>query len=338
MTVRETLEYAASTYARRLIDSGEAKAFLSARRFTIDNAVRFRLGCADAVSNAQLQKECGDGALELAGLSIHSDGKQPYPRFRQRLVFPIADVDSYVVGFSGRSIKDAEPKYLNSPASDLFDKGSLLYNLDAAAPAARTRGRFVLVEGNFDVIRLAIAGVKTVVAPLGTALTGAQAELMASIAKVCYVCFDGDAAGMTATEKAGQLLLGAGVDVRVVELPMGHDPDSFVRDLGEDAIFDRLGASVDLLDWHIARRRQIDGFRDIARKRESIELLLAVVRKVRLPVLRTLYVDRVADVVGISRGVVEGAIDAPEPRPAKARRRKDTVPAWQRALNEAIGA
>ena len=133
---------------------------------------------------------------------IKVDDKEPYDRFRGRLMIPIRDPRGRVIAFGGRVIGDGEPKYLNSPDTPLFDKGRTLYNLDKAAPASRKSGRVIVVEGYMDVIALAQAGFGEAVAPLGTALTEAQLERLWRLVDVPILCFDGDAAGQKAAIRA----------------------------------------------------------------------------------------------------------------------------------------
>lgn len=190
-----------------------------------------------------------------------ADRREPYDRFRGRLMIPIRDVRGRVIAFGGRTLGDGEPKYLNSPDTPLFDKGRVLFNLDRAAAAARRAERLILVEGYMDVIALAQAGVGEAAAPLGTALTEAQIELAWRHAPVPLLAFDGDAAGQRAALRAALRalpLLRPGFSLGFVALPSGKDPDDVVRDGGREA-FDRLCADatplVDLL-WQAALARQ----------------------------------------------------------------------------------
>ncbi|MDG6746502.1 toprim domain-containing protein, partial [Staphylococcus aureus] len=149
----------------------------------------------------------GDPALIECGLLIKVDGKDPYDRFRGRLMIPIRDARGRVIAFGGRIIGEGEPKYLNSPDTPLFDKGRTLYNLDRAAAAVRKSGRVLVVEGYMDVIALAQAGIEEAVAPLGTALTEHQLERLWRMVDVPTLCFDGDAAGQKAAIRAAHRAL-----------------------------------------------------------------------------------------------------------------------------------
>ena len=183
--------------------------------------------------------------------------RQPYDRFRGRLMIPIRDARSRIIAFGGRILGDGEPKYLNSPETPLFDKGRTLFNLDRAAPAARKAGRLIVVEGYMDVIALAQAGIDEVVAPLGTALTEDQIALAWRHAEVPMLAFDGDAAGQRAALRAATRalpILKPGHSLSFLTMPAGQDPDDVVRG-GGAAAFDALaGAAMPLVDllWQTA--------------------------------------------------------------------------------------
>ena len=157
--------------------------------------------------------------LETGLLVQREEGTEPRPRFRDRLMFPILDVMGRHVGFGGRVLGDAEPKYLNSPDSPVFSKGKLLYALNWAKNEIRREDRGLVVEGYFDVVRLIAAGVRSGVAPMGTALTDAQANLIRKYTKNAVLLYDNDRGGLAATFRSGDELLRQGFGVRVVTLP-----------------------------------------------------------------------------------------------------------------------
>ncbi len=236
-------------FANRLADAGgSARAALSARGITPDTARDFGLGFAPA-SRGRLRATLagyGDAMLIDAGLLISIDGKEPYDRFRRRLMIPIRDARGRTIAFGGRIIGEGEPKYLNSPETPLFAKGRTLFNIDRAPAAARKAGRLIAVEGYLDVITLAQAGIAEVVAPLGTALTEDQFALLWRIVDCPILCFDGDEAGIRAarrTAKRALPLLQPGKSIAIVRLPDSMDPDDLVRVQGvgafEAALHDR---------------------------------------------------------------------------------------------------
>ncbi|MGJ3648789.1 DNA primase [Sphingomonas sp. GlSt437] len=239
----EAMEDAARWFGEQLngLAGAEARALLEKRGITAETARAFGMGYApDARGKLRAAlKDYGDALLVEAGLLIQVDDKEPYDRFRGRLMIPIRDPRGRVIAFGGRVIGDGEPKYLNSPDTPLFDKGRTLYNLDRAAAASRKAGRVIVVEGYMDVIALAQAGFGEAVAPLGTALTEAQLERLWRLADVPILCFDGDGAGQKAAIRAAHRalpLLGPGRSLQFVTLPGGMDPDDLIRVKGPQAM------------------------------------------------------------------------------------------------------
>ena len=180
--------------------------------------------------------------LVEAGLLIEVEGRETYDRFRSRLMLPIEDMRSRVIAFGGRVLDGARtdaPKYLNSPDTPLFDKGATLYNLNRAAAAARKSGRLIVVEGYMDVIALAAVGIEECVAPMGTALTERQIELLWRQVETPILCFDGDAAGTRAAMRAATRalpMLKPAHSLGIVRLPSGMDPDDLVKRDGARAM------------------------------------------------------------------------------------------------------
>ena len=237
--LHEAMADAAAWFVEQLngLAGAEARAVLAGRGVSTDTARAFGLGFAPD-SRGRLKtalKDYGDPLLVEAGLLIQVEGKEPYDRFRGRLMIPIRDPRGRVIAFGGRVIGDGEPKYLNSPDTPLFDKGRTLYNLDRAAPASRKADRVLVVEGYMDAIALTQAGIGEVVAPLGTALTEAQIERLWRMVDVPLVCLDGDAAGQKAALRAAHRalpMLQPGKSLAFVTLPPGQDPDDLVRGKG----------------------------------------------------------------------------------------------------------
>ena len=196
-------------------------------------------------------KPFGDALLIEAGMLISVEDKEPYDRFRGRLMIPIRDARGRVIAFGGRILGDGEPKYLNSPDTPLFDKGRTLYNLDKCSPASRQTGRVIVVEGYMDVIALAQAGFPDVVAPLGTALTEQQLSMLWRMTEKPLLCFDGDNAGQKAAMRAAGRalpLLKPGHSLQFVTLPEGQDPDDLVKASGPKALTALLEAAEPLVD------------------------------------------------------------------------------------------
>ena len=262
-SLHDVMQAATDWFTQQLdgLDGAAARELLARRG--IDDRTRrtFDFGYApDARGKLRAAlKEFGDAMLVEAGLLIQVEGKEPYDRFRGRLMIPIRDGRGRVIAFGGRIIGDGEPKYLNSPDTPLFDKGRTLYNLDRALPAARKAARVVVVEGYMDAIALARAGIDEAVAPLGTALTEPQMERLWTMADVPLLCFDGDAAGQKAALRAAHRalpLLAPGRSLAFATLPPGQDPDDLVREEGATAIEQVLKASTPLVQFLYRVQRQ----------------------------------------------------------------------------------
>ncbi len=255
----EVLEMAAAFFEHSLAgrDGTRARAYLAGRDLGPELQREFRLGYAPAERFALRDHLAGKGAsLETmieAGLLVHGEGiAVPYDRFRDRVMFPIADRSGRIIAFGGRALDPAAPaKYLNSPETPLFHKGAVLYNHHRARKAAGDKGTVIAVEGYVDVIALSGAGFPHVVAPLGTALTADQCELLWRMAPDPILCFDGDGAGRRAAFRAIDTVLphiGPNKTLRFAFLPEGQDPDDLARGGGAQAVADVLEKARPLVD------------------------------------------------------------------------------------------
>ncbi len=235
------------------IEGASAREYLTKRGLNEKTITDFGFGLAPD-SRGKLRtalKHFGDPMLVEAGMLIQVDDKEPYDRFRGRLMIPIRDPRGRVIAFGGRILGDGEPKYLNSPDTPLFDKGRTLYNLDRCSPASRNTGRVIVVEGYMDVIALAQAGFADVVAPLGTALTEQQIAMLWRMTEKPLLCFDGDNAGQKAAMRAALRalpLLKPGHSLQFVSLPQGQDPDDVVKASGPKAMTMLLEAPEPLVE------------------------------------------------------------------------------------------
>lgn len=270
-TLHDILEAACAWFQQALAgpEGAAARAYLAGRGLDEATIRTFRLGYAPdqrgRLRAALQQKGATDDQLVAAGLMKRpADGGPLRDYFFDRIMFPIADDRGRIVGFGGRTMGDSPAKYLNSPDTEIFHKGALLYNLHAARPAARAAGAIIAVEGYMDVIALHRAGLRHAVAPLGTALTERQLELLWRAADEPVLCFDGDAAGTRAAARAADRalpLLKPGKSLRFVSLPPGADPDSLLRTAGATGLARAIGETRPLIDlvWESARAaRRLD--------------------------------------------------------------------------------
>jgi DNA primase len=279
--LHEVMELAADFFEASLRDRIGAKArdYLDRRALTPEIRERFRIGYAPpdryALRDHLAAKDVSVETMVEAGLLVAGeDVSVPYDRFRDRVMFPIADVRGRVVAFGGRALSaDVPAKYLNSPDTPLFQKGRLLYNLHQARGPAHDRGTIIAVEGYVDVISLTAAGFSNAVAPLGTALTEDQLALLWRLADEPILCFDGDKAGRRAAYRALDLALPAlqpGKSLRFALLPEGQDPDDLARSGGPAAVERALGGARPLVDMLWARELEA-GPLDTPERRASLE-------------------------------------------------------------------
>ncbi|HEV7993928.1 MAG TPA: DNA primase [Gemmatimonadaceae bacterium] len=294
----------------------DARAYLDEREIPRELADRVGLGFAPreiGLLRAYLTTlGFDDERMIQAGLLVvPEEGNEPRPRFRGRLIFPIYDVSGRVVGFGGRLLGPGEPKYLNSSESPLFSKGKLLYGLNWAKQAARRDERMLVVEGYFDVVRLIGAGIESVVAPMGTALTEEQAKLVRRYTDRVYLLYDSDKAGLKATFRSGDELLRQGAAVQVVTLPDGEDPDSFVRTHGARELETQLGASLDVFERKIQILERGGWFSDLRRKRQALDRLLPTLRATSDPLTRDMYLGHASTAAGVSREMLERELAVP---------------------------
>ncbi|MCE7028186.1 DNA primase [Jiella avicenniae] len=301
-TLVEALAEAASFFSQQLhdADGAKARAYLRDRGMTARTQAGFGLGFAPNSRNRLKEhlaaKGFGREEIEGAGLVVHGEGiAVSYDRFRDRIMFPIHDVNERVVAFGGRAMAaDAQAKYLNSPETDVFHKGEMLFNLAKARRAAREAGTVVLVEGYMDVIMLAQAGFANAVAPLGTAMTERQLDLLWRVAGEPILCFDGDAAGLKAANRAAELALPAlkpGRSLRFALLPEGKDPDDLVRDGGPEGFAAVLSAARPLADLVFMRETQGGSFDTPERRAELEHRLKGLYRTIGDEAVRRHYLD-----------------------------------------------
>ena len=312
-------------FAARLREDGEAapaRAYLADREIPPEVAGEHGLGYAPrgrAFAEAMKQLGIEEQVLLDAGLMVRRDDGTLYPRFRDRLLFPIHDLRGRAVGFGGRILGAGEPKYLNSPESPIFHKGSMLYNLHHAKQAIRREESVILVEGYFDVLRLVMAGLDHVVAPQGTGLTPDQSALLRRFAPAVTLLYDSDGAGLRATFRAAEEFLRHKMRVKVATMPEGEDPDTLVRKGGAAALAPILKDAVDVLDRKIQLLERKGWFEGLEHRREALDKLLPTARAAADPIARELYLVRISERTGVSRAVMEQELNnRPEPRPTPA--------------------
>ncbi len=297
----ELLATTAEWFRTQLADTTigrEARGYLEGRGLDAAACERFGIGFAprDAQAMRRHLHALGfDDARQLeAGVLVDRDGDLRV-RFSGRIMFPIVDEFGHHVAFGGRALGEATPKYLNSAESAVFQKRRTLYGLHTAKQAMRRAGRAIVVEGYLDAIRLALSGVEEVVAPLGTALTDEQADLLVRYASTVFLLYDSDEAGQKATFRSGLELLRHRATVHVVSLPAGEDPDTFVRTQGRAALEAQLTDAVDLFDRQLQLLERRGWFADLRNRRRAIDKLLPTIRAARDPLTRDMYLAQLSE-------------------------------------------
>ena len=314
------LDEVALFYRRALREAPEAIDYLKRRGLDGEIAKRFGIGWTPPGREALLQAFPGrtEQLVKTGMLGTGEDGRRaPYPRFRERIMFPIRDRRGRTIGFGGRLIDEGEPKYLNSPETPLFHKGSELYGLFEARKAAQDAGRVIVVEGYMDVVALAQAGIDNAVATLGTAANRQHSEALFKAVPEIVFCFDGDRAGRAAAWRALQAtlpLLQDGRDAHFLFLPDGEDPDSYVKAHGatgfDQLLVDRIPI-IDQLYAHLAGDLDTGSVGGKARLAETSRPLVAQIPR---GVYRQLALERLETLIGLSLGS-ENAGAPPERAP-----------------------
>jgi DNA primase len=233
----ELNEFAGKFFHERLLsaEGQAAREYFKARGFTKEDALKFQVGFApagwDALKNASQKAGFKQEEMVLAGLIVHNEEKNSfYDKFRNRLIFPVKNNYDKIIGFGGRTLSDESgPKYLNSPETLLFKKGENLYLLEAAREAVRQKGFVVVVEGYFDALALHHHGFENTVATLGTAMTSQHGRILKRYTQEVVFSYDADAAGQAAVLRGFEPLFQAGLNVRVLVMPEGKDPDEYLQ-------------------------------------------------------------------------------------------------------------
>ncbi len=327
------LERASLFYRQSLSGEARARDYLAQRGLTTDIIQRFGIGYAPARWDALVDRygtnEDERQVLLRAGLVIERQpdaerGKSPgcYDRFRDRVMFPIRDTRGRCIGFGGRVLDGSEPKYLNSPETELFHKGRELYGLYEARQATRSLQRLLVVEGYMDVVSLHQAGITFAVATLGTATTPEHLQRIFRLVGEVIFCFDGDRAGRAAAWRALENAVGEvkqGRQVRFLFLPDGQDPDSLVQAEGTQAFEARLADALPLSDYLIRELASRCDVASVDGRARLVELARPLVRRIPSDVYRELLVAQLAEAVRMPPGRLAELLqsDAPAPGPLR---------------------
>ena len=313
-------ELAAACFRRNLSDAQvgkEAREYLVARGVTAETSEAFGLGLSspswDGLIRALSKEGAAPADLVSAGLAVAKDqgasGRQDggyYDRFRGRMMFPIYDLRRRLIGFGGRILSDGLPKYLNSPETPVFRKSNALYGLERARDAAGKTNSLVVVEGYFDAIALSQAGIRNVVATLGTALTSEHVRMLSRFARRVVLLFDPDPAGVRAAVRTLDLFRDSGIGVRVVSLPEGDDPDTFVRREGTHAFLELETRAPSLVEFAVEQSLRETASGASEDRIRSVDEILRVLQKTHNRIEKEECLRLVAERLGINQKALIG--------------------------------
>lgn len=340
----EVLAKSADLY-HQLLEHGQeaagARRYLEERGIPPEITKTFKLGYAPAGWDFLARKLTGAAELELAmeaGLVVKKERGGHYDRFRDRLLCPIFNLAGQVAGFSGRILGDGQPKYMNSPESPVYDKSRLLFGLYQNREAIRRQRRCLLVEGNFDLLALVAHGLDYAAAPLGTALTIQQVRALKGYAEEAVILFDGDAAGVKAAVRAVPIFLAEELPARVVVLPTGQDPDTFIREFGREKLEDLVAQGMPLADFVFASLTKKYGAGLEGKAKIGAELRDMLGGLAGHQLQHSLFVAHFSQKLGISQ---EQLVSGKEPKqpaapapPSLARHTEKSLPQKQKQLLE----
>lgn len=306
---------AARYFHQNLMKHKEATAYLNSRGIGYETARKFGLGFAsdswEQLMNFLKEKGFSEADIEKTGLiGIRKNVTGFYDKFRNRLIFPIVDTRSRVIGFGGRVLDKSLPKYLNSPDTVVFNKGNHLYGLNII-DKNKNRNRIMLVEGYMDVISLHSNGIDYAVASLGTALTETQAKLLKRYGDEIYICYDGDQAGIRATVRAIDVMQRLDLEPRIVMLPEGMDPDDFIKNNSLAAFEKKVAESLNHIDFKVYI---LKGKHDLTNPEGKIRFTQEAARmlkELKSPIQQDVYIEKLSSELAIAKEAIASEMKGP---------------------------
>jgi len=307
---------AAQQFARNLMSPAGriARDYVQKRALSDETIKQFRLGFAPDTWRGAVDFIDGAGLslklAEQAGLVIPGKEGGYYDRFRGRLMFPIENVFGEIIAFGGRILDAGEPKYLNSPETPVYIKGKNLYGLNKTKEAIRASGFCLIVEGYFDAISLYNAGIRNVVATLGTALTRDHLELLRRYTQNVVALFDPDAAGRKALDRSLELFLNANMHARALVLPEGYDPDDYVKTFGKEQLDDLIAKAPSISDYYIDN--VLGDGKTFEENRDLVKTAMEFVGKIGDEIEKNLFIKRISEKLGIEQSLLKREIHRKE--------------------------
>ena len=310
-------ELAAAFYASNL--SSAAKNYLLKRGIKEETIKLFKMGLAldkwDGLMQHLRQKNINLSLLEKAGLILSKEGGGFYDRFRNRIIIPILDIKDRAIGFGARVLDNSLPKYINSPETPIYTKGRNLYGLNLAHEEIRQKDFAVVVEGYLDFIIPYQEGLKNIVASQGTALTQEQARLLKRYTDNVVMLYDADKAGELASLRSLDIFIEEEMNVRVVSLPQGFDPDLFVRNWGIKELQEKIGRAEGLFDYKLKILKSRYNVKEIEARAKIAQEMLLTINKFKNALLKSEYIRRLAEELGLKEeALLEEVKKIKEPR------------------------
>ena len=307
-------EIAADFYSN-LLHSPEGAAalnYLKKRGMSPETIRAFRLGYApdkwDGLLNYLRSKNIPLSLIEKAGLIIAKDNSGYYDRFRQRVIVPISDVRNRIIAFGARVLDNSLPKYINSPETAVYSKSKTLFGLNLSKEAIITQDCAVIVEGYFDLIAPFQAGITNIAASCGTALTTEQARLLKRYSRNIVMIYDADDAGQSATMRSLELLVEEDMNVKVVRLEKGYDPDAYIRHSGPEGFRDLITGAKDSVDYMLDTLKAKYDPADISQKARIASEILPLVAKFKNEILKSEYLKKLSRELGVSESSLTAEI------------------------------
>ncbi len=325
-------------------ESRVGREYLSEREITDETRKTFQLGFApdswDALLTYLRQKGASQLQIDRSGLVVKKEEGGSYDRFRGRLIIPVMDIQGRPIAFGGRTLKDEDAKYINSPETTAYVKGRNLFGLNLTRDEIRKQGYAILVEGFFDLIVPYQFGIRNVAASLGTALTPDQGKLLGRFARKVVVNYDGDRAGVQAAKKAIEILLAEDLEVKVLVLPDNADPDGFIRKAGASEYQQQRGKAQPHIQFVIDQAVRDRNLHRPVEKAEAVEEVLPYIRAVRSRIQQREYFDIAVDSLRITDAslrrelwqFVRGDVHAKPASERSLTRQAEATPAEQRLL------
>jgi DNA primase len=317
-------ELAADFYANclKLPEASAAKEYLKNRSIKPETINELKIGFTlnkwDSLINYLRSKSVNIGLMEKVGLVITKEGGGYYDRFRNRIIFPIFDVRGRVLGFGARVLDNSLPKYINSPETAIYTKGKHLYGLNFAKDSIRESDFSVIVEGYLDFLIPYQKGIKNIVASLGTALTTEQARLLKRYSNNVVMVYDADSAGELATLRSLDIFIEEEMEVRIVSLPKGFDPDLFVLKNGADSFKELINSAKNIFDYKLGILKARFNDKQSESKAKIASLMLETIIKIKNAVLKSEYVRKLAQELNIKEEAILEEIGKIKPQKSNA--------------------